>query len=142
MIDRTGLDRRRASRVVGVMLASLALAAACSSVSSPAIPSNLPTSLPSNLPSLGTSSAGTACLDVNTMAILTQLQASGADVQAILAQNKDALISGLQSFQPTDPTTMTWRDDLVTALQSGDMAAAAAKVQELTTAGITLATCP
>ena len=142
MIDRTGLDRRRAPRVVSVLLAAIALTAACSSVGSPALPSNLPTSLPSNLPSLGTSSAGTACLDVSTMAILTQVQASGADVQAILTQNKDALISGLQSFQPTDATTTTWRDDLVAALQSGDMATAAAKVQEITTAGITLATCP
>jgi len=127
---------------MGVLIATLALAA-CSSVGSPAtVPSNLPTSLPSNLPSLGTSSAGTACLDVSTMAIITQLQAPGADVEAILTQNKDALISGLQSFQPADATTTAWRDALVTALQSGDMMTAADKVKELTTAGIALATCP
>jgi hypothetical protein len=140
----TRLDARRAPHVVGVVLAAVAFAAACSAVSTPgasSLPSGLPSSLPSSVPGLGTNSAGGACLDAATMGIITQLQAPGADVQSVLDQNKDALISGLQKFQPADPTTTAWRDALVSALQSGDMAAAEAKVKEITTAGITLATC-
>jgi hypothetical protein len=101
----------------------------------------LPTSVPSGVPGLGTNSAGTACLDASTMTIITALQAPGANIQSVLAQNKDALISGLQAFQPADATTKTWRDALVSALQSGDLAAAEAKVKEITTAGITLVKC-
>ena len=140
MTDRTGLVHARA-RSLGVLLAGLALAA-CSAVGSPSgIPSNLPTSIPSNVPGLGTNTAGTACLDASTMGIITLLQAPGADVKSLLSQNKDALISGLQSFQPADATTSAWRDALVSALQSGDLVTAEAKVKEITTAGITLATC-
>jgi sugar phosphate isomerase/epimerase len=64
-----------------------------------------------------------------------------ADVPAILAANKEALISGLQGFQPTDQTTLTWRDQLVAALQASDFTTAAAKVSELATSGIALAQC-
>jgi hypothetical protein len=142
MTDRGGPDRRRAAWRPGLLLATIAFVAACSAVSSPSgLPSSLPTSVPSGVPGLGTNSAGTACLDASTMTIITALQAPGANIQSVLAQNKDALISGLQSFQPADATTKTWRDALVSALQSGDLAAAEAKVKEITTAGITLAKC-
>jgi hypothetical protein len=136
---RTALVQRRAPHVMGVLLAALAFAAAaCSAVTTP---SGLPSNLPSSLPSVATNSTGRACLDTSTMAIITQLQAPGADVASILHQNKAALVSGLQSFQPADATTGQWRDAFVTALQSSDMMAAEAKVKEITTAGITLAAC-
>jgi hypothetical protein len=75
------------------------------------------------------------------MGIITQLQAQGADVPAILSANKGALISGLQGFQPTDQTTLTWRDQLVAALQTSDFTTAAARISELSTSGIALAQC-
>jgi hypothetical protein len=145
MSDKRGRVEHRAPRFAAVLLVTLAVAA-CSAVTTPSgLPSSLPTSLPSSIPSsvpgIGTNSAGSACLDASTMAIITQLQAPGADIASILHQNKDALISGLQSFQPADATTKAWRDALVKALQSGDMAGAEAKVKEITTSGISLATC-
>jgi hypothetical protein len=121
---------RSAGIALGIVLALTA--AACSST--PTTVPSLPTSVPS-LPS------GTGCVDATTMAIIAQLQAQGADVPSILSANKDALISGLQGFQPTDQTTQTWRDQLVAALQSSDFTAAAAKISELSTSGITLAQC-
>jgi hypothetical protein len=142
MIDRTGSFQRRAPQLVGVALAAVAFAGACSAVATPSgLPSNLPTSLPSSVPGIATNSAGTACLDAPTKAIITQLQAPGADVASILHQNKAALVRGLQAFQPADATTAAWRDGLLTALQSSDMMAAEAKVKESTTSGITLPPC-
>jgi hypothetical protein len=143
---RDDLDRawRRAThslRTAGVAIAivltmAAGIAAACS-----ATPTTVP-SLPTSLPTLPTSvPSGTGCLDATTMGIITQLQAPGADVPAILTANKDALISGLQGFQPTDQTTLTWRDQLVAALQASDFTTAAAKVSELATSGIALAQC-
>lgn len=133
---RPGPARRAGPVLAGLFLA--VMLAGCSSVTTP---SGLPSSLPTTLPSIATNSAGTACLDAATMAVITQLQAPNADVQAILTANKDALLAGLQSFQPTDPTTVKWRDDLIAALQGSDMTTAAAKIKEITTAGITLASC-
>jgi hypothetical protein len=138
MIDRTGSFQRRAPQLVGVALAAVAFAGACSAVTAP---SGLPSNLPTSLPSIATNSAGAACLDAATKAIITQLQAPGADVASILHQNKAALVRGLQAFQPADATTAAWRDGLLTALQSSDMMAAEAKVKESTTSGITLPTC-
>ena len=143
---RDGLDRawRRAIhslRTAGVAIAivltmTAGIAAACSSTPTtvPSLPTSVPT-LPTSLPS------GTGCLDATTMGIITQLQAQGADVPAILTANKDALISGLQGFQPTDQTTLTWRDQLVAALQTSDFTTAAARISELSTSGIALAQC-
>jgi hypothetical protein len=53
------------------------------------------------------------------MAIITELTASGADVEAILTEKGDELVTGLQSFTPP-ADAMTWRDDLVAAIQAGD----------------------
>jgi hypothetical protein len=132
--------RRRAAsgslRAAGVRLAiALAMSAGIAACSS--TPTTVPT-LPTSVPSLP---IGTGCLDATTMGIIAQLQAQGADMPYILAANKDALISGLQAFEPTDPTTVTWRDELVAALQASDFTTAAARVSELTTSGIALAQC-
>ncbi|HYL39839.1 MAG TPA: hypothetical protein VET90_00875 [Candidatus Binatus sp.] len=82
-----------------------------------------------------------ACLDPATAGILSQLQAQGANVPTILANNKDALIKGLQGFQPQDAATATWRDQLVAALQAGDMTKAATEVQMLASAQVAVASC-
>ena len=55
------------------------------------------------------------------MEVIDQLRAPGADVPALLAANKDALITGLEDLESADPATMAWRDALVTALTNGDM---------------------
>jgi hypothetical protein len=118
--------------------ASLGLGA-CSGVSSSSLPSvTLPTSIPS-LPAGG--SPLTACVDASTFAILDQLKAPGADVQTILTTNKDALVTGLQSFQPADAATTTWRDALVAALQANDTATATTLVGQLASGTVTVTSC-
>jgi hypothetical protein len=131
-----GSVRNRGAVLAIVLAMSAGIAAACSSTPTtvPSLPTSVP-SLPSSIPS------GTGCLDATTMGIITQLQAQGADVPAILAANKDALISGLQGFEPTDQATLTWRDELVAALQAGDLTTAAARISALSTSGIVLAQC-
>jgi hypothetical protein len=75
------------------------------------------------------------------MAIIDQLRAAGANVPALLAANKDALIAGLGRLQSSDPTTTAWRDALVGALQSGNMTAAAAEVAKLANGQVTITPC-
>lgn len=120
-------------------LAALAIAAAfalgaCGAGAS-ALPSvDLPTQDPNATPV-------TACVDAATKAVLDQLTASGADVPAILSSNEAVLIAGLQTFQPADEATETWRDDFVAALEDGDMTAAEAQVQELVSGGVAITAC-
>jgi hypothetical protein len=110
------------------------------SLSSFAVPSlNIPSM---NLPSLGAAATGTTCVGPVAAGILNQLEISGSgDIQGKLQQNRDALISGLQSWQPEDSARATWRDQLVTALQSNDYAGAAAKIQQLSSGEVVLTTC-
>ena len=82
-----------------------------------------------------------ACVDAATKAVIDQLTAPDADVPALLADNTDLLIAGLNTLQPADAATTTWRDELVGALQSGDLVTAAEKVDELASGGVTLAAC-
>ena len=82
-----------------------------------------------------------ACVDAGTKAVIDQLTAADADVPALLTANKDILIAGLNTLQPADTATTTWRDDLVSALESGDLETAAAKVEELASGGVTLSAC-
>lgn len=141
---RPRLPRRRRARGPVGLVAALALGVfaltACGSVSSPELPTALPTSLPSELPTDLTGGT-TACIEAATMDLLSQMQAPDADIEALLAANKDQLISGLEAFEPPDQVTATWRDDLVAALEAGDLATAADQVSALTTAGITLSAC-
>ena len=125
--------------VVGIAaLAALALAA-CGGAGS-----SIPTVPPSLVPqvTIGAGMSGaTACVDAATLAVFDQLKASGADVQAILTANKDVLLKGVQSMQVTDPTTTTWKNDLVAALQAGDFAKATTLIAEVSSGGITITSC-
>jgi hypothetical protein len=101
-------------------------------------------SMPSAASSTGTDvgGAGTAgCVDSSTLTIINELKAPGADVPTLLTQNKDQLMSGLGKLQSTDPTTAKWRDDLIAALQSGDMAAAQAQVELVLNGSVKLTSC-
>jgi len=99
----------------------------------------------SSLPTLGNvptvPASGSACLDAATLAILDQLKATGADVPALLAANKDKLASGLNQFQPTDPAVKTWRDTLVAAIGSNDAALVATQVAMVSSGQVTLPPC-
>src|SRR4029079_13871364 len=105
---------------------------------------SIPTVPPSLVPqvTIGAGmSGGTACVDAATLAVFDQLKAPGADVQAILTANKDVLLKGVQSMQVTDPTTTTWKTDLVAALQAGDSAMAVTLLSEVARGGISITTC-
>ena len=82
----------KTNRSILTMVAAAAFAfGACQAGASavPTLPVAIPTFPPDDLAS-GTA----ACIDEPTMAIIDQLRATGADVPAILAANKDALLSG------------------------------------------------
>jgi hypothetical protein len=121
-----------------VALAALALGA-CGGAGA-----SIPTVPPSLVPqvTVGAGMAdGTACVDGATLAVFDQLKASGADVQAILTANKDVLLAGVQAMQVNDPTTTTWKNDMVAALQAGDFTKAADLVAEVSSGGISITTC-
>ena len=127
-----------ARAAAGLALAS-ALAVslgACAGVSS----STLPT-LPANLPTVPPSGAAGACLDAPTLAIINQLKASGADVPGILAANKDALVTGLNKVQSSDPAVLAWRTALVAAIQSGKADDVAAQVALFANGQVTIPPC-
>lgn len=140
--------RRRRPALVPGAVAALALVAGLGFAACNAGASTLPSiSLPSvAIPSVTgsisvTGSGVTGCVDPATFAIVMQLESQAANAPTLLAQNKDALISGLQSFQPPDQATSTWRDQLVTALQSNDMTTAAAKIQMVASGEVNLSSC-
>lgn len=136
----TGRGSRHRARVVLALFAFAAIGLGACSPGSSAVPSlTVPSGvLPTTNPS---GSAMAACVDSATMAVIDQLKAPGADVASILTTNKDALVAGLNSLQPADPATTTWRDALVKALQDGDAAAAKTQVDALAAGGITLTAC-
>lgn len=82
-----------------------------------------------------------ACIDAPTMAIIDQLRAPGADVPALLAANKDALVSGLGDLESSDPAVTEWRDALLSALTSDDMTAAVAQIAVLAAGTVQLTPC-
>jgi hypothetical protein len=75
-------------------------------------------------------SGATACIDAETAAVIQSIRDTPANAQSIITEKRDVLIAGLQRFIPP-PDATTWRDDLVTAIQNGDAAAAQAKVQAI-----------
>ena len=107
------------------------------------------TNLPGNLSSIAIptfppddlASGLAACIDAPTMAIIDQLRAPGADVPALLAANKDKLISGLSGLESADPKVTEWRDALLQALSDGDMNAAAAQIAALAANQVQLTPC-
>jgi hypothetical protein len=137
---------RRSTRTGAGLLASVGLAigvvAACSSPGT-SIPSlSIPSiTIPSSIPSELASAANAACIPASTSAILSQAMASGADVQSILTTNKDQLLASLNSFQPTDPAVVTWKTNLVNALQSGSMGDAATQLQALASGQVAARSC-
>ena len=129
------MHTRRTTLLSFVGATVLALAACSGSPSS--IPSlSIPTLPPNVMPS-GTS----ACVDAPTMVVIDQLRATGADLPALLAANKDALIAGLGDLESTDADTIAWRDALVEALESDDMAAAAAEIAKLADDEVSITRC-
>ena len=128
---------------LGRAAAGLALAAALAislGACAGATASTIPT-LPGNLPTVPPSGAAGACLDAPTLAIINQLKASGADVPTILAANKDALLSGLNKIQSSDPAVLAWRTALVAAVQSGKAADVAAQVALFANGQVTIPPC-
>lgn len=109
---------------------------ACAGVSSSSVPT-----LPGNLPTVPPSGVAGACLDAPTLAIVNQLKASGADVPGILAANKDALVTGLNKVQSSDPAVIAWRTALVTAIQAGKADDVAAQVALLANGQVTIPPC-
>jgi hypothetical protein len=119
------------------LLASAAFVfAACTGASASIVPT-----LPAGAPTLPPSGLMSACLDADTMAVLDQLKATGADVPAILAANKDKLVASLSAMQPSDPATVTWRDALVAAINSGDAQVVAAQVALVSNGQVTIPAC-
>jgi len=47
----------------------------------------------------------------------------------------------LNTFQPADEATTTWRDEFVDALENGDMDSAALQIDALASGGVTLTAC-
>jgi hypothetical protein len=87
------------------------------------------------------SGAAGACLDAPTLAIVNQLNASGADVPGILAANKDALVTGLNKLQSSDPAVLAWRTALVAAIQAGKADDVATQVALVANGQVTIPPC-
>jgi len=133
---RTGASGRLA--VIGILtIAGLGIGG-CSAAAS-AIPSTITNATIPPLPTGGSPLA--ACVDSATYAVIQQLKAPGADVAGILTANKTVLATGLQQMHPADAATSAWRDALVAALNSGDMAGAATQVALLTNSQVGLTSC-
>jgi hypothetical protein len=137
---RTGASGRLA--LFGILaIAGLGIGG-CSAAAS-AIPSAVSSALTNaTIPPLPTGGSPlAACVDSATYAVIQQLKAPGADVAGILTANKTVLTTGLQQMHPADAATNAWRDALVAALNSGDMAGAATQVALLTNSQVGLTSC-
>jgi hypothetical protein len=135
MHSSIGSTRTRAGAGLALLTALVLGLGACSGTTA----SNLPT-LPSvEVPTVP--AGGSACLDADTMAIIDQLKATGADVPSILAANKDKLIAGLNQLQPTDSAVVAWRDALVAAIRSDDAKVVAVQVALLSNGQVTIPPC-
>ena len=113
---------------VGLLIAVAVIALGCSgtAIGSAAAP----TASSASSPAASSGSGATACIDAETAAIIQSIRDTPANAQSIITEKRDALIAGLQRFTPP-PDAATWRDELVTAIQNGDVAAAQAKVQAI-----------
>ncbi len=129
--------RARTSFLLGLAVAAALALGACSGSVIATVPPSLP--IPTLPPEVA--SGAPDCVDAPTMAILDQVGAAGADVPALLGANKDALITGLENLDATDPAVSTWRDEFVGALESGNMDLAALQVAKLTNGEVTLPPC-
>lgn len=129
--------RARTPFFVGLAVAAALALGACGGAVIATVPPSLPIpTLPADV-----ASGAPDCVDAPTMAIIDQVGAAGADVPALLSANKDALITGLENLDSTDPAVATWRDEFVGALESGNMDLAALQVAKLTNGEVTLPPC-
>ena len=135
-----GLLRRALLGLAASGLA-LSLAACAGGTTASSVPGDLSSMAIPTFPPDDMASGTGACVDAPTMAIIDQLRATGADVPAILAANKDALVSGLGDLESADPAVVEWRDALLSALTSGDMTAAAAQVALVASNQVALTPC-
>ncbi len=139
---RSPLPIRHSGWILAAIVASGLALAACNPPATVSVPSITPSLGPAlEVPTTSVISLQGACLDPATAGILNQLQAQGANAPTILASNKAQLIQGLQAFQPQDEATATWRDQLVAALQAGDMVKAMAEVRMLASNQVAVASC-
>jgi hypothetical protein len=145
MFDQTisrpvGLLRRA---LLGLAAGGLALSmAACAGgTTASKVPDDLSSMAIPTFPPDDLASGTGACIDAPTMAIIDQLRAPGADVPALLAANKDALVAGLGDLESADPAVTEWRDALLSALTSDDLTAAAAQVALLVSNQVALTPC-
>jgi hypothetical protein len=145
MLNLTSRGVAARSRGALLYLAGIALAFSFAACGPGATASSLPEDLSSmaipTFPPDDLASGTAACIDAPTMAIIDQLRAPGADVPALLAANKDALLSGLADLESSDPAVEAWRDALLTALTDDDMTAAAAQVAVLAADQVSLTPC-
>ena len=126
---------------VGAAALALSMAACNTTGSASNLPGNLSTMAIPTFPPDDLASGTAACIDADTMAIIDQLRAPGADVPTLLAANKDKLTSGLAGLDSADPKVTEWRDKLLQALSDGDMTAAAAQIAALVANQVQLTPC-
>src|SRR5690349_9356469 len=119
-----GMPRVKVGPVLLMAVALIALGCSGTAISSAATP------VASSESTAAASGGATACIDAETAAIIQSIRDTPADTQSIITEKRDALIAGLQRFTPP-PDAETWRDELVTAIQNGDIAGAQAKVQAI-----------
>jgi hypothetical protein len=125
----------RLGAAAGAIAALAFVVGACTSAGA----SNAPT-FPA-VPTVPPSGLSGACFDAGTMAVIDQLKATGADTPAILAANKDKLVSSLTAMQSTDPAVVAWRDATVAAIRSDDAALVAGQVAILSSGQVTIPPC-
>ncbi len=128
--------RARTPFLFGLVAAAALSLGACNA----SVVATVPPSVAATVPPV-IESALPACVDAPTLAIIDQLGAAGADVPALLSANKDVLIAGLGNLQSTDPAATAWRDELVAALNSGNMDLAALQVAKLTNDDVNVTAC-
>ena len=140
-IRRPRRSRRRAASLVAALAAFVLGLGACATSGGAGIPTDIASLEIPTFPPDDLASGTAACIDPPTMAIIDQLRATGADVPALLTANKAALMAGLEDLDSADPATIDWRDALLTALDSGDLDAAAAQVAVLAAGDLTITPC-
>ena len=129
-------NRARLGAGAALVSSFLFLLGACSGPAASALPT-----IEGGVPTVPPSGLAGACLDTDTMAIIDQLKATGADVPTILAANKDKLTTSLNGMQSTDAAVVAWRDALVAAINSNDAQAVAAQVALLSNGQVTIPPC-
>lgn len=122
--------RVKASTWLAVLAVALLAIAGCGGTTSSPAPTSGGGGATTEPTSSGSGAA--ACIDAETAAIIQSLTAADADVEAIITEQGDDLIAGLQSFTPP-PDAAAWRNELVTAIEDGDTAAVQTQIEMIGT---------